>query len=686
MGTEHLSRFVNLSEPGSEGYPRDIPRFGAPVAALEPEAAVYPVKDGGTVALPCFEVGLVMAGAVSAGAYTAGVLDYLWEVLDDWEAAKEADAWEHGTDFASWRVPPHALRIRVVAGASAGSVCTALVAVAAQRRFLPVRATEANITGPDARREDNPFYDLWVNRLDIRGMLETDDIDPGATFMDLHSLLNSRVVRAAADSVLAARQQPVNGRHFPKLRRFVSDPLPVALSIANLNGIPFRYRFEGLEGARFATIRHADAKRFLVHAVTAPDPDAARPGGFDVVEGIPTSDPSLNPKAAAWVAMADAALASGAFPIAFAPIELRKSADDYRFDLRLRGDTEVSSAGLWAQPATLYAGFSTVDNSIDQRFDTVDGGTLNNQPFQYARSILTGPLGELDGNGLTARKAMVIIDPFPADEKKHPAGQEASVRARLGVVAAAGRLLRAWINQARYDANDLALAADADLYSRFMLSPLRARRRADGSKGDTALGQAAIASGAMGGFSGFLAIGYRHHDFLLGRRNAENFLRNYFALPMGNTLFIQDWWAAQPDEGKAQNLTLTAEPGAAKAGERLIIPALRASASQPLRMRDSRRSHPEEDRRKSFVREALTEAAPIWPGALAHRFNPDSLLHLIEGRAEALADVVLRSLAPRLPRFVRAILRRAIGNRLGAPSAQGLRNALEKHGLYDPLA
>ena len=46
-----------------------------------------------------------------------------------------------------------------------------------------MRATDTNIAGPDARRDDNPFYDLWVNRLDIRGMLETHDIDPGASFM-----------------------------------------------------------------------------------------------------------------------------------------------------------------------------------------------------------------------------------------------------------------------------------------------------------------------------------------------------------------------------------------------------------------------------------------------------------------------------------------------------------------------
>jgi hypothetical protein len=33
-----------------------------------------------------FEIGLVMAGAVSAGAYTAGVVDFLIQALDQWHA------------------------------------------------------------------------------------------------------------------------------------------------------------------------------------------------------------------------------------------------------------------------------------------------------------------------------------------------------------------------------------------------------------------------------------------------------------------------------------------------------------------------------------------------------------------------------------------------------------------------
>jgi hypothetical protein len=36
-----------------------------------------------------FKICIAMAGAVSAGAYTAGAMDYLLETLDLWEQAKQ---------------------------------------------------------------------------------------------------------------------------------------------------------------------------------------------------------------------------------------------------------------------------------------------------------------------------------------------------------------------------------------------------------------------------------------------------------------------------------------------------------------------------------------------------------------------------------------------------------------------
>ena len=35
-----------------------------------------------------FQIGLAMSGAISAGAYTAGVFDFLIQALDEWEKAR----------------------------------------------------------------------------------------------------------------------------------------------------------------------------------------------------------------------------------------------------------------------------------------------------------------------------------------------------------------------------------------------------------------------------------------------------------------------------------------------------------------------------------------------------------------------------------------------------------------------
>src|ERR1700754_2995522 len=54
-------------------------------------------------------LGLCMAGAVSAGAYTAGVMDYLIETLERWEQARKKE---------NAAIPTHKVVIDVMAGTS----------------------------------------------------------------------------------------------------------------------------------------------------------------------------------------------------------------------------------------------------------------------------------------------------------------------------------------------------------------------------------------------------------------------------------------------------------------------------------------------------------------------------------------------------------------------------------------
>ena len=69
------------------------------------------------------------------------------------------------------------------------------------------------------------------------------------------------------------------------------------------------------------------------------------------------------------------------------------------------------------------------------------------------------------------------------------------------------------------------MANDPEVYSRFLIVPRR------GFRADGTLEPFTIACGSLGGFGGFLSRKFREHDYQLGRRNCQWFLKQYFALP-----------------------------------------------------------------------------------------------------------------------------------------------------------
>lgn len=97
-------------------------------------------------------------------------------------------------------------------------------------------------------------------------------------------------------------------------------------------------------------------------------------------------------------------------------------------------------------------------------------------------------------------------------------------------------LLSIWKNKARYDSRDLMLAGDSNVFSRFMITAKR--------DGELA-GAKSIATACASAFGGFLDQRFRHHDYLLGRKNCQDFLKNTFYLPVGNDL-VKDWVNANP--------------------------------------------------------------------------------------------------------------------------------------------
>lgn len=419
-----------------------------------------------SVSTPNFDIGLVMAGAISAGAYTAGVMDFLIEALDAWEAAK------HDPDAA---VPRHSVRIRVLSGASAGAMTSAIAAVSFGSEIDPV----VDIANPPPP-ERNRFYDAWVRQIDIARLLGTTDLDGAGKVV---SLLDAKPLKTIADSVLVTPR-----RSAP--RPYVDDPLAVILTVANLRGVPYGFRLFGAD-ALYGMFEHMDHLRFAVSW------NAHRLPAAELLsyQGAPAD----------WQKLVSAALASGAFPGGLAPLVLQRPWGDY--------DARHKRKPLWTAGSGAYS------------FLCVDGGLMNNEPLELARQYLAGGPDERNPReGAEARRALVMVDPFP-----NVAKLDESFVPDERLTAVAVQLFNSLKNQARFKPEELDLAEREDVFSRFMIAP--SRQDADGKPAEPAM-----VSAILGGFGGFFHESFRRHDFQLGRRNCQAFLKWHFCVPESNPI------------------------------------------------------------------------------------------------------------------------------------------------------
>lgn len=449
-----------------------------------------------------FEIALVLGGTVSSGAYTAGVLDFLFEALDAWTDAR---------DQKDPGVPRHNAVIRIIAGTSGGGVNAAIAARALAYRFQPVsRATPAAVAAT------NPFYDTWVNRLTLDGMLLTEDLDaPNSTPV---SLLNGKAIDRAAAALIA-----FTGAEAPP-RPWLAQPLRLILTVTNLNGIPYLIDFGsvalpggGTLNLQESYIDHADYVRF---ALVYPGQTLAQPRPDELVLGF---DNARLPQAIDWPSFGTFACGTAAFPLGFPPRALTRPLMHYQY--RVVGIPGVTEAGQpdWMPLVPDWDAIQTWAGGglpTDYQFLAVDGGATDNEPIELARTVLSGISGRNPRDGLKANRAVLLIDPFAGAGKMAPP-------ITLDLPDLAESLVGALLQQTRYDTRDLLLAAHPDVYSRFMVAALR-----DGSSGDPAL-----ATAGLGAFIGFACDAFRRHDYLLGRKNCQDFLKNVFVLPEQSPVF-----------------------------------------------------------------------------------------------------------------------------------------------------
>lgn len=517
-----------------------------------------------------FQIGLTMAGAVSAGAYTAGVVDFLIEALDEWQKALAISAPE---------TPDHGVNLRVMSGASAGALTAAIVAANCRVAFPPIKPGSAATQGPL-----NPLFTAWVDRIDISELLKQKDLVTGAR---PESLLDSTIIDEIGDEVL---KPPSSATPLVK-RAYIAECLRVLCTLTNVTGIPYLYRSRGSGRYAECMTAHGDFIRFAVRGSgtgTSPPPRTAEGWNHEYVIDI-SDDAVLLPL------LKGAAIASAAFPLGLRPRQLTRNRSDYN-DRPVLTPAQDSTKG----PVVTYIEPTWLPGApISYNFVNFDGGCIDNDPFELARTELSGGLTTRnERDGAKADRAVIMIDPFPGSSPVIGPQAEAEIPLQVAPFT----LLEIYKEHARFSPEELALALDDDVYSRFLIAPVRSAPSPIGQAPDSTNPGPWIASGALGGFSGFLSKEYRLHDYFLGRRNCQQFLRNSFSLKIENALF--DSWRDAP---WASKYYIAASEGTKHWIELPIIPLMSAVTA--------------------------AELEPQWP---YQKFSPDSIRGAVSSRLDAL--------------------------------------------------
>ncbi len=456
-----------------------------------------------------FEVGLVLSGTVSSGAYTAGVIDFLIEALREWQTQKDSNP-------AS--VPDHDVVIKVVAGNSGGAFTSLLIPGAILGDFVSYKGNAGqNIVGASNYLDpvENRLYQSWVRDVDIRNLLDGSDLSNNS----LDSLLNSNRVDAIADDFTKVIP---HGKPVP----WIAPELHFYLMLTNLNGIP--YNIDLNTGAHYMR-QHGDYQHFVL---------SGQPPNIASVQLSNDSPVWLNPKMMyqqkdGWKTFRNAALASGAFPVALRAQTLSRLRADYEHrsfstPIEARRAADNPAGGYYVRQTISYR-LSSICPSWDvgvqdpMCFTAVDGGVVNNDPLEFARLALTGSFDKsMKRSGDGADQAVIMVSPLNGP----PVSPTSSNASMLDIVKS---LLPCFLDQTRFKLTELQLAQDLNVYSRYLISP---KDYAGGGK----YFKYPIYCSLLSAFGGFFLESLREHDYLLGRRNCQQFLLEHFDLPSSNAI------------------------------------------------------------------------------------------------------------------------------------------------------
>ncbi len=438
-----------------------------------------------------FKLCLTMAGAVSAGAYTAGVLDYLLETLELWEEAKKTNR-ARGINHPDYdhSIPMHQVEVDVLSGSSAGGICGSLAFLALSDKNFK-SCNRLNTTG-----KNNIFYESWVNMGDsptnstVDKLLNNNDLKE---FKEVRSLLNSEVIDSLANDAICVREEK-------PVPNYASKSLDVILTTTNLRGINFLIDFiaSDQDSSKGTVITNQEGffRYKLKNELFQP--------------GIPKKEDQLYyvldlQKDRDLRYLKEATLSTAAFPIGLRAREVTISAEyikrypQYLFN-KAQGIQPLLPGG------DLYS------------FTSVDGGVVNNEPYGIGLKVLKEKNPDHIKND---RYGVIMIDPFPNKDHDTP-------KIGTDILSVAGGLFKALRNQVMFNQEGIMDALNLGDRTKFLIEPIRQVEK----NGIWGRPPSDLASGPLSGFAGFLSRDFRHHDFHLGRKNCQAFLRHYFAMPI----------------------------------------------------------------------------------------------------------------------------------------------------------
>lgn len=445
-----------------------------------------------------FKLCITMAGAVSAGGYTAGVLDYLLETLELWEQAKTKNR-KLGEDHPDYNktIPMHDVEIDVISGSSAGGISGTLTLLALADGDYKSYGKD-NPTG-----KNNIFYKSWVEMADdaesdtVDKLLGTHDLKQ---YGEVRSLLNTEAIEVIANKALnisKPRQMP----------NYASKSLDIVLTTTNLRGLNFLVDFDGnSKNSSEGTVITNHGGFFRYKLTNDEFPPGIPPEGHNGEDDLYYVLDFKNEFDMKY--LRDATLSTAAFPIGLKSREITISKEYVkRYPKYLFGHTK----GI--EPL--------IPDGDNYSFNSVDGGVINNEPYGIGLKVLREKHPE---HFKEDKYAVVMIDPFP--NKDHDVEKTGN-----SITKIAGGMFKALRNQVMFNQDGILDALSLNDRTKFLIEPIR---KEENEHGKWVRSDSDLAAAPISGFAGFLNQDFRKHDFQLGRKNCQIFLRYYFAVAEAN--------------------------------------------------------------------------------------------------------------------------------------------------------